>query len=521
MGAHVWGPAYLRDELLPHWQLNGWSMDWYAGMPAYRFYMVLPALAIVALDSVLAYGIAFKLVAISGLVLFPISCWSFGRMARFRYPLPELFAFAGLAFALDESFSIYGGNLKSTMAGEFSFSIALTLAMFGFGFLARGIETGKYKVWASVLLAAACVSHGIVLMFVAVVAAAIALIWIVVSLDVQRLKYAAIVGVTTVLLSLFWVGPFLGNHDFMTDMKYEPKPSGGCRIVLGHVLPAHRAAERPHHDAGGDRRDLGRPAASGERRCPRRERVCRRRRCLCVLQRWIARHRAPLEPSPPALHLPPPLPAHDGRPRRGGIDHPQPRRQPSRRAPSRFRYPHRDAHRRRARRADRARVPLQRSAWSAVTSRPAASSCTPGDRSTRTRTRTPARCTRPRAWAGPRTTSRATRTSLCTPNTTTSCRRWAISVARERLRSRLLGARRRQRQLRHADGADAVAVLDRRLHRLDGGSVLRSVGHDAVPLRVDGSDVGDQLRTRCASCATRSSTPAPASPSSSRSACAT
>ena len=41
--------------------------------------------------------------------------------------MPELFAFAGLAFALDESFSIYGGNLKSTMAGEFSFSIALSL----------------------------------------------------------------------------------------------------------------------------------------------------------------------------------------------------------------------------------------------------------------------------------------------------------------------------------------------------------------------------------------------------------
>jgi MFS family permease len=40
-------------------------------------------------------------------------------------PLPELFAFAGMAFALDESFSIYGGNIKSTMAGEFSFSFAL------------------------------------------------------------------------------------------------------------------------------------------------------------------------------------------------------------------------------------------------------------------------------------------------------------------------------------------------------------------------------------------------------------
>ena len=51
MGAHVWGPAFLRDHLLPNFQLNGWSMDWYAGMPTYRFYMVTPALAIVASTS--------------------------------------------------------------------------------------------------------------------------------------------------------------------------------------------------------------------------------------------------------------------------------------------------------------------------------------------------------------------------------------------------------------------------------------------------------------------------------------
>ena len=33
MGAHVWGPAYLRDHLLPNGQLSGWSMDWYGGFP--------------------------------------------------------------------------------------------------------------------------------------------------------------------------------------------------------------------------------------------------------------------------------------------------------------------------------------------------------------------------------------------------------------------------------------------------------------------------------------------------------
>ena len=40
-----------------------------------------------------------------------------------------------------------------------------------------------------------------------------------------------------------------------------------------------------------------------------------------------------------------------------------------------------------------------------------------------------------------------------------------------------VGERRRELdQLRHADGADAAAVLDRRLHRLDGGPVLRGLG---------------------------------------------
>src|SRR3954462_9362587 len=51
MGAHVWGPAFLRDHLLPHGQLTGLTPDWYAGFPAYEFYMVLPALLVVALNA--------------------------------------------------------------------------------------------------------------------------------------------------------------------------------------------------------------------------------------------------------------------------------------------------------------------------------------------------------------------------------------------------------------------------------------------------------------------------------------
>ena len=65
-GAHVWGPAYLRDHILPHWRLSGWAPDWYGGFPMYKFYMVVPALVTVLLDVVLPYGVALKMVERAG-----------------------------------------------------------------------------------------------------------------------------------------------------------------------------------------------------------------------------------------------------------------------------------------------------------------------------------------------------------------------------------------------------------------------------------------------------------------------
>lgn len=222
MGAHVIGPAYLRDELLPKGLLNGWSPDWYGGFPLYRFYMVVPALMIVALNVILPYGIAFKIIVVLGLLTLPLCCWAFGRLARFAYPIPELFAVAGVIFLFDESFAIYGGNVKSTMAGEFSFSIALSFAVLGLGVFSRGLETGKHRVWAAVLIAMAMLSHGIVLLFVVGAAVLLWLVWA----DRKRLTYGFSVLVAATLLSAFWVLPFLFNHKYMTDMKYEARPSG-------------------------------------------------------------------------------------------------------------------------------------------------------------------------------------------------------------------------------------------------------------------------------------------------------
>ncbi len=165
MGAHVWGPAFLRDELLPSFQLRGWSSDWYAGFPAMHFYMVLPYLLVVFVDLFVPYGVAFKLVAVSGVVCMPLAAWLMGRLSRWKEPLPALLALAAMLFVFDFNFTIYGGNIASTLAGEFAFSIGLAVSLVYLGFVSRVLEKGTHKGRAAVTLAVVALCHPITLLF--------------------------------------------------------------------------------------------------------------------------------------------------------------------------------------------------------------------------------------------------------------------------------------------------------------------------------------------------------------------
>ena len=231
MGAHVWGPAYLRDHILPHWRLSGWAPDWYAGFPMYQFYMVIPALMVVAVNTILPYGVALKIISVLGILSLPVCCWAFGRLSGMRFPYPPLLALAAVVFLFDESFTIYGGNIASTMAGEYSFSIALSLAILFFGVFAHGLRTGKNSAWAASLAALAALSHGIVLFFVVIGAVALFAVWA--SRD--RLRYVLPVGLVAFLLTAFWLLPFQLRHGFGTDMFYERRPVGDA--PNGHKIP--------------------------------------------------------------------------------------------------------------------------------------------------------------------------------------------------------------------------------------------------------------------------------------------
>ena len=218
MGAHVWAPAYLRDHLLPNWRITGWTPDWYAGFPAYHYYFPLPSLLIVLLDTVLPYTVAFKLVTVSGLVGLPFAAFGFGRLTRLPFPAPPLLGLATLPFVFDRFHTIWGGNAAATLAGEFSFSIALSLALVFLGVVHRGLDDGRHRALAAGLLAATALSHLIPAAFAVVGACIILLLrrpsW-------SRWGFVAALGTTGAALAAFWLLPFLVRLPFSNDMGWE------------------------------------------------------------------------------------------------------------------------------------------------------------------------------------------------------------------------------------------------------------------------------------------------------------
>ena len=265
MGAHVWSPEYLRGVLLPNWRLTGWSPDWYAGFPAFTFYMVVPSLLIVILNVGLAggplvfvpaagllawaaitvrerwadttgkvlsvyvtavvlwllllpvqYGIAMKLVVVAGMVTLPAAAYLAGRLGGLAFPGPGLLAVFTLPFLFDHSYNIYGGNLLSTMAGEFAYSLGLTVAVVYIGVAARGLETGRHKGVAAALLALTGLLHLFAAFFALVATVALFII----RPSTRTLVWTTVMGVTSALLAAFWVLPFYANRALLNDMGW-------------------------------------------------------------------------------------------------------------------------------------------------------------------------------------------------------------------------------------------------------------------------------------------------------------
>ncbi len=234
-GAHVALPAFLEHHLLPEGRLTGWDPGWYDGFPLYTFYFPLPGLVVVLFNAAFSYDVAFKLVTVLGSVLLPVCAWAFGRLSGLRDPLPACLAAATLPFLFEPSFTIYGGNLLSTLAGEYSFSLSLSIGLLFLGVVCRGLRTGRHRVLAAVLFAVTLLCHLIPALFVGVGA----VVWLLLDADIlrgarggaggrrarrrvgRRLLWALVAGAIGLGLVAWWLFPFAWDRAYTTNMGYS------------------------------------------------------------------------------------------------------------------------------------------------------------------------------------------------------------------------------------------------------------------------------------------------------------
>jgi hypothetical protein len=158
-GGHYAMPAFLKSDLLHHFQLTGWDPGWYDGFPLYTYYFVLPDLLIALVSYAIPYAVAFKWVTVLGSVLLPVAAWAMGRLFGMRRAFPGAVAALTLCYLFDYTYTIYGGNLFSTLAGEYAYSLSIALALLFLGLMARGLRTGRHRGWAAVVLAACILAH--------------------------------------------------------------------------------------------------------------------------------------------------------------------------------------------------------------------------------------------------------------------------------------------------------------------------------------------------------------------------
>ena len=215
-GAHVFGPAYLRDNLLPAGKLLGWSNDWFAGFPIFYFYFPLPSLTIVALDLVLPYGVAFKIVTVLGVLALPPAIYFHSRALTLTRNVSVVAAGAGAVFAFYESFTIYGGNIASTLAGEFSYSWSFSLSLVYLGLLIKTVrEDKKYAKWAALVLALTALSH-VLTTIVVVFASLFAFAW------KKGFTRTFLIWLWGFSIAAFWALPLMVRIGLTSDMAWTP-----------------------------------------------------------------------------------------------------------------------------------------------------------------------------------------------------------------------------------------------------------------------------------------------------------
>jgi len=155
MGAHIVPTNFFVDNLFKNFSLRGWSNDWFAGYPLYYFYFPFPPIIVSLISFILPFSIAFKMMVILSQIVLVLSVERLFSLESKKYSV--IGTIAGMVYIFTESFTIYGGNLASTLAGQYSFTFSLAFVLLGIYFLKSNND--KSLIMSAMFMGFSILSH--------------------------------------------------------------------------------------------------------------------------------------------------------------------------------------------------------------------------------------------------------------------------------------------------------------------------------------------------------------------------
>jgi hypothetical protein len=226
---------HLRDVLLPAGNPLAFDLGNFGGYAPYQFYFLPPSLGIIALSTLMPFNVAFKLMTAVGTFLLPLTTALALRGLRLAWPAPALGAAGSLLFLFNEGNSMWGGNIQSTLAGEFAFSLAFSLAVLFLGLLYRGVETQRGWRSLGALLAFIGICHPVAFLN----AAAPGLFFLMGRQHfVRNLRFVLAAYGTSVLLMGFWLIPLMAKLRYATSINWTWEFTSFSEVVPPILWPA-------------------------------------------------------------------------------------------------------------------------------------------------------------------------------------------------------------------------------------------------------------------------------------------
>ncbi len=232
--SHMLTARYLVETLLPEGRLLGWMPGNLAGYPIFQLYFPLPFLVMAVFAPLVGLAVGFKLVTLLGSFLLPLCAYFGFRTLGFRRPTPAIAAVLALPFLLIDTNTVFGGNLPSTLAGEFSYSLGLSLAILFLGTSFRGLVERRLLVVNAILLALIALAHAYALLLAGAFSAA-HLLW----LPGFRRNIGYLVRMYGLAFALigFWILPLLGYAEFTSPYRDLWRISSWPEVLPPILLP--------------------------------------------------------------------------------------------------------------------------------------------------------------------------------------------------------------------------------------------------------------------------------------------